>query len=179
MTHTQPQRRGRMPATSSASSDEPTTAALTLAEAQALVRTDAALDAALQKVDALDFTLLKHRLVVDDQMSTEMCDEAEGLYRRFLALNLRYPDRKICPTGPIDAFWHAHILDTEAYARDCMALFGHFLHHFPYFGLRGPGDCADLERTFADSVDLFIRHFGIDPTAGDTRARGCRPQNCP
>lgn len=153
--------------------------ALTLEEAQALVRADEALLAALQRVEDLDFTLLKRKLIDEQGVTPELCQEAEGLYRRFLALNLRYPDRKICPTGPIDLFWHAHILDTQAYERDCQALFGRFLHHFPYFGLRGAEDRADLERTFADSVDLFIRHFGIDPTAGDTQARSCRPQNCP
>lgn len=152
---------------------------LTLAEAHTFVRTDEALDDAMAKVKALDFTLLRRKLVEEDGLTQELCDEADALYRRFLALNLRYPDRKICPTAPIDRFWHAHILDTEAYARDCTALFGRYLHHFPYFGLRGPEDRADLERTFTESIDLFIRHFGIDPTAGDTRARSCRPQNCP
>ena len=153
--------------------------ALTLTEALALVRTDEALDEALRKVEAIDFASLKGKLVHDRQMTPEQCDEAEGLYRRFLALNVRYPGRVICPTGPIDAFWHAHIVDTEAYERDCAQLFGRKLHHYPYFGMRGPEDRAELEQTFADSVDLFIRHFGIDPTAGDTAARSCRPQNCP
>jgi hypothetical protein len=36
-----------------------------------------------------------------------------------------------------------------------------------------------LERAFAESIDLFIIHFGIDPTGGDTRARSCSPQRCP
>ncbi len=154
-------------------------AIFTLEEAQALVRTDEALEAATRCVDALDFSLLTRKLVEEKGWTEEQCQEAEALYRKFLALNVRYPDRKICPTGPIDDFWHAHILDTEAYARDCVALFGRFLHHFPYFGMRGPEDRVDLERAFADSIDLFIRHFGVDPTAGDTSARSCRPQNCP
>ena len=87
--------------------------------------------------------------------------------------------RKICPTGPIDEFWHAHILDTEAYARDCNELFGEYLHHFPYFGMRGPADRADLETAFEQSRVLFIRHFGIDPCGGEAQARGCSPQRCP
>jgi len=156
-----------------------TNAALTLDEVRALVITDDALEDALRRVRTVDFTLLKRTMVDAGTMTQELCDEAEGLYQRFLALHIRYPDRKICPTGPIDAFWHAHILDTEAYRRDCVALFGHVLHHYPYFGMRGPEDRADLQATFDESVDLFIRHFGIDPTAGDTQARSCRPQNCP
>ncbi len=155
-----------------------TAPALTLAEVQSLVRSDEALDRAMEKVAAIDFTLLKAKLVLDG-LTMELCDEAEGLYRRFLALKIRYPEMVLCPTGPIDRFWHAHILDTLAYERDCAQLFGRTLQHFPYFGMRGPEDREELERAFEQSVDVFIRHFGIDPTAGDTMARSCRPQNCP
>lgn len=153
--------------------------ALTIEEARALVRSDEELDAALSRVAALDFAMLKRKLVDELGWTRETCDETEALYRRFLALNMRYPAAKICPTGALDEFWHAHILDTLAYERDCAALFGGLLHHYPYFGMRGPDDRADLERAFASTVDLFIRHFGIDLTSGDTQARSCRPQRCP
>ena len=43
-----------------------------------------------------------------------------------------------------------HILDTRAYSRDCEFLFGRFLHHFPYFGMRGDADRAALDRTFRE-----------------------------
>jgi hypothetical protein len=152
---------------------------LTFEQAQALVATDAALFDALARVAQLDFTMLKGKLVEESGWAPEYAEQVEDLYRKFLALNVRYPDRKICPTGPVDEFWHAHILDTRAYARDCELLFGEYLHHFPYFGMRGPDDRRDLEHAFAQSVELFIRHFGIDPTAGDARERSCRPQRCP
>lgn len=145
----------------------------------ALVDRDEDIEKALERVSALDFTMLKAKLCRDEELTKEECDEIEDLYRKFLALNMRYPDRKICPTGPIDLFWHAHILDTRAYAQDCNALFGRMLHHFPYFGMRGSEDRRDLEQTFASSIELFIRHFGIDPTRGDNEARSCRSQNCP
>lgn len=147
--------------------------------AQALVRHDPALDAAVKKVAELDFSMLRMKLVTEDGWTLEACDHAEDLYRKFLALNMRYPETKICPNGPTDEFWHAHILDTRKYAEDCQAMFGRLLNHFPYFGLRGPEDRADLERAFAGTIDLFIRHFGIDPTAGDCQARSCSPQSCP
>lgn len=152
---------------------------MTFEDSQRLVRIDDALAEALRRVDELDFTMLKRKLVEEKGWTAEMADEVEGLYRKFLALNVRYPDRKVCPSGPIDEFWHAHILDTRAYATDCDRLFGQMLHHFPYFGMRGPEDRAALEDAFSASVDLFIVHFGIDPTAGDSRARSCRPQRCP
>ncbi|TXI74523.1 MAG: hypothetical protein E6Q42_11350 [Dechloromonas sp.] len=144
-----------------------------------LIEMDDELLASLEKVAKLDFTMLKVKVCRDENMTMEECEEIEDLYRKFLALNMRYPARKICPTGPIDLFWHAHILDTRAYATDCESLFGHMLHHFPYFGMRGAQDKQDLDETFASSVELFIRHYGIDPTRGDTEARSCAVQNCP
>lgn len=147
--------------------------------AQTMIETDTALEAALERVNQLDFTMLKGKLVEEHGWTPEFCDEAESLYRKFLALNARYPGRKVCPTGPIDEFWHAHIVDTRAYHRDCDLVFGEYLHHFPYFGMRGPEDREALENTFRESVELFIIHFGIDPTSGDTEARGCSSQRCP
>ena len=154
-------------------------AAVSFEAAQAMVATDARLRNAIARVGRLDFTLLKRKLTEECAWTSEYCDDVESLYRQFLALNARYPDRKICPTGPVDEFWHAHILDTRAYERDCWIIFGKYLHHFPYFGMRGPEDHAALQKNFRESRELFIRHFGIDPTAGDTLARRCSSQRCP
>ena len=148
-------------------------------ESQGLTEMTPELEAALQRVAEIDFSLLKRKLGDEKGWSPEYQSEVEGLYRQFLALNMIYPDRKICPTGPVDEFWHAHILDTRAYVRDCELLFGSFLHHFPYFGMRGPEDRAALQSAFDESRALFIRHFGIDPCGGETQARGCSPQRCP
>lgn len=152
---------------------------LTFEDAQRLVRRDPDLDAALARVATLDFSMLCNKLVEEHGWTPERCLETEGLYRKFLALNVRYFGRKICPTKPIDEFWHAHILDTRSYARDCYFLFGEVLHHFPYFGMRGPDDRLALEAAFRDSVTLFIEHFGMDPTIGDVSARACSAQRCP
>jgi hypothetical protein len=152
---------------------------ITFEQTRLFVRSDEAITRALAQVAQLDFSMLKHKLVTEQGWTPEYCSEVEDLYRKFLALNIRYPGQTICPTGPIDEFWHAHILDTRAYAADCERLFGGMLHHFPYFGLRGPDDRQALEEAFAKSLELFIVHFGIDPTAGDARARSCRPQSCP
>lgn len=151
----------------------------TFEEAHSLIKKDAGIDSALELVAGIDFSMQCRKLMEEHGWSAEACSDVEHLYRRFLALNIRYPDRKLCPNGPVDEFWHAHILDTRQYAADCEVLFGQMLHHYPYFGMRGPDDQTDLERAFADTVDLFIRHFGIDPTAGDGHARACSPQRCP
>jgi hypothetical protein len=155
------------------------TAPLNFEESHALLKNDHQLQEALTKTEALDFSMLTRKLVEEHGWTSEFSLEVEDLYRKFLALNIRYPEKKICPTGPIDEFWHAHILDTRAYEKDCSLLFGQFLHHFPYFGMRGPEDRANLEAAFQESIDLFVLHYGIDPTAGDVNARSCAPQRCP
>jgi len=147
--------------------------------AHAMLKSDGALRDALDRVNQLDFTMLKRKMVEEHGWTFEFCEEVESLYRKFLALNARYPGRKICPTGPIDEFWHAHIVDTRAYVRDCNEVFGEYLHHFPYFGMRDSEDRAALESSFRESVELFITHYGVDPTAGDTLARSCSSQRCP
>ena len=96
-----------------------TSAAVSFDAAQAMVTTDARLMRAVARVSQLDFTLLKRKLMEERAWTSEYCDDVESLYRQFLALNAIYPDRKICPTGPVDEFWHAHILDTRAYEREC------------------------------------------------------------
>ena len=153
--------------------------AVSFESAQSMVVSDASLQGALERVNQLDFAMLRRKMIEERGWTFEFCEEVESLYRKFLALNARYPDLKICPTGPIDEFWHAHILDTRAYTLDCEVVFGEYLHHFPYFGMRGPDDQAALEKAFRKSVEMFITHFGVDPTAGDILARSCSSQRCP
>jgi hypothetical protein len=72
--------------------------------------------------------------------SRAQADAVEQQYRRFLYLVKTYPNEYAAPRADIDIFWHYHILDTMKYAIDCEEIFGYFLHHFPYVGLRGATD---------------------------------------
>lgn len=72
--------------------------------------------------------------------SQEKTDSVEREYRRFLCLMKIYPDEDTAPLMDVDTFWHYHILDTMKYAADCEKVFGYFLHHYPYVGLRGDND---------------------------------------
>ena len=57
-------------------------------------------------------------------------------------------------------FWHCHILDTKKYADDCQHALGFFLHHFPYFGMRGEEDSQNLRRAFEETLTLIEREYG-------------------
>lgn len=127
-------------------------------------------------VDDIDLHMVKSKLCLPEDQegkgwSPEQADRVEVWYKRFLKLNLLYPTKSIVPTRMIDVMWHAHILDTRAYASDCGQVFGEYLHHFPYFGLRGEDDARDLAESFAETCELFVLHFGQSPDS--LQASGC------
>jgi hypothetical protein len=92
--------------------------------------------------------------------SAEHVERVELAYRRYLILHAMHPQLNLAPERDVDRFWHLHILDTRKYASDCEAMFGGFLHHFPYFGLRGEDDARALQDAFAQTQALYARTFG-------------------
>ena len=97
--------------------------------------------------------------------SFEKANKVAGEYRRFLALCMQLPDDPIVPSNIVDEFWHLHILDTQKYAEDCEEFFGHFMHHFPYFGMRGEQDAKNLEAAWFATLDAYKTSFGTTPSA--------------
>jgi hypothetical protein len=81
-------------------------------------------------------------------------------YRRFLCLMKKFPNEQTAPSVDVDTFWHYHILDTMKYAADCEQVFGYFLHHFPYIGLRGADDHAERVRAGTRMQTLYQVTFG-------------------
>jgi len=108
---------------------------ITVAATAALVECKAALELNLDPIKAK----LMH-VQSGEGWSREKADAVEHEYRRFLCLMKLYPDEPTAPLVDVDTFWHYHILDTQKYAADCAQVFGYFLHHDPYVGLRGDGD---------------------------------------
>lgn len=85
--------------------------------------------------------------------------KAELEYRRYLTLILLYPDQPIAPpSNDADEIWHSHILDTQAYQKDCQRVFGDFLHHVPSYGT--PEERRTMTAARQQSEVLFQRHFG-------------------
>lgn len=85
---------------------------------------------------------------------------AELKYRRWLLLKRIYFGEPLPPTEEIDDFWHSHLLHTEQYVRDSLMIFGEYLHHFPYFGIRSDEDHEDLIDAFDATKRLYLQHFG-------------------
>jgi hypothetical protein len=149
-----------------------------------------ALAAPISTIEALD----RLNLLLDlSGIRTELADPEEGKgysaeqlsireseYRKFLALHLAFPESEIVPCRIVDEFWHQHILDTRAYHEDCDAIFGGYLHHFPYFGMRGDEDAKALQDAYAETLARYREAFG-EPPAGtwiSADASRCSRTNC-
>ena len=114
------------------------------------------------KVAELDLEMIKMKLRETEEgegWTDEQCDSAEIEYKRYLHLCLVF-GKGIVPNKIMDKFWHYHILDTIAYHKDCDNVFGHYVHHFPYFGMRGEQDKIDLDNSFLKTKELYLQTFG-------------------
>lgn len=111
----------------------------------------------------LDLDPIKFKLMHDESgegWTLEQANAVEAEYRRFLYMSKIFPDEKIATSDDVDTFWHYHILDTLKYAEDCKQVFGYFLHHFPYVGLRSEQDLATLMHAGERMALLYEEAFG-------------------
>ncbi|MDN4053173.1 hypothetical protein QPK32_08785 [Massilia sp. YIM B02763] len=117
----------------------------------------------LTAVMELDLEPIKAKLMhvaSGEGWSREKADAVEKEYRRFLCLMKLYPHEETAPLADVDTFWHYHILDTMKYAQDCEQVFGYFLHHYPYVGMRG-GDDAQFRLDSGERMrTLYEATFG-------------------
>lgn len=120
-------------------------------------------DETRQLIESLDLSGMRLKLALPEceGWGAEKIALVERQYRNFLWLWCKYGGDLPPPTD-VDKFWHHHILDTERYHRDCEEIFGGYLHHFPYFGLRGAEDAVALDDGFEASRRAYQLEFGED-----------------
>lgn len=120
-------------------------------------------DEIVAAIEQLDLGPIMYKLMDPEEgqgWSREKVEQMAIEYRRYLILLAKYPERTIAPTKDIDKFWHGHILDTMKYTKDCDSTFGYYVHHFPYFGMRGATDAAHLAVAADEMASLYAREFG-------------------
>jgi hypothetical protein len=136
------------------------------------------------EIDMLNFDRIKHKLSLkksDDgkEWSQEKIEIAEKEYKRYLTLVKLYQPKSIVPSKLMDEFWHMHILDTKAYREDCQQIFGKFIDHFPYFGIYGDEDRANLLESFEETKGLYKRTFGEEVFDADVARCEDHPCHAP
>lgn len=115
-------------------------------------------------IDAIDLNPIKKKLMhgpSGEGWTPARADAVEREYRRFLYLMKAFPGEPTAPLADVDTFWHYHILDTMKYMADCDAVFGHYLHHYPYAGLEGEEDDEQVHAAAgARMAQLYDAAFG-------------------
>lgn len=124
----------------------------------------------IEAIERLDLGPIKFKLMDPQEgegWSRDFAEHMELQYKRYLTLVAKYPREAIAPAKDVDKFWHAHILDTRKYSDDCERVFGFYLHHFPYFGMRGADDAAELAKAGERTRELYVAEFGVEPGRAD------------
>ena len=138
-----------------------------------------AVEQTVAAIQALNLDPVKMKLMDPEEgqgWSRQYAEQMEVAYKRFLTLLVRFPEETIAPAKDVDKFWHGHILDTMKYAEDCEKVFGYFLHHFPYFGMRGEQDAANLRAASARMHEIYQREFGEALCVGSGWCMAASPQ---
>ncbi|MCC6070042.1 glycine-rich domain-containing protein [Massilia sp. GCM10020059] len=112
----------------------------------------------------LDLTAIKRKLMhmeSGEGWTVDQADAVEREYKRFLYLMKAFPTKETAPSVDVDTFWHYHILDTMKYAADCEQAFGYFLHHYPYVGMEGGADDAEVHEAAGERMrEIYEETFG-------------------
>ena len=113
-------------------------------------------------IKKLNLQPIIYKLVKEEKWTLEAAIKSSKQYKQFLYLCKKYTglNLKIVPTKSIDAIWHCHIEDTAKYQKDCEDIFGYFLHHFPYFGIRSDEDRKEFNDAVEQTKSLLLREFG-------------------
>lgn len=133
----------------------------------------------LPEIKNLDLSRIKWKLSDAEEgqgWSAELCDLAEVEYKKYLTLVKLFPKMDIVPNKIMDKFWHQHILDTQAYSKDCQQIFGYFIHHYPYFGMHGTEDKQNLIDAFEATKNLYKITFMSD--MDEAFASRCKDHAC-
>ena len=127
-----------------------------------------------------DFKLAIEKLLErkSGEWTRERAEKAVENYTRYMALTKALGGLQLVPNGDIDEIWHMHILDTRAYMADCNALFGEYLHHYPYFGMLSEENREQWTQVQDASADLWMKLFDEPLYVTDNVAQKC-PQVCP
>lgn len=112
-----------------------------------------------EKIKSLDLTYLEDRLIKAEKWLKEDAIESVRRYKKFLYLILKHPNVTFVPDEDIDEVWHAHILHTKQYHRDCLNIFGRFIHHRPVLSTDTDQDRKQMVDNFELTSSLYFDEF--------------------
>lgn len=102
-----------------------------------------------------DLSSVRRRVGVRLGCNSQTAKAIETEYRKFLSLALGDPHTTFGMAGPVDEFWHEHLLDSRDYVKFCADIFGDYVHHIPR-SLDGAPDPTSYRVT----VEALRRRYG-------------------
>jgi len=118
----------------------------------------------LEAIERLDLSKVRVRVMKEQNWSEDKSNTVLREYRRFWALRFKHPGQWLVPSPDVDEIWHAHILHTREYTRDCESVFGPdgYLHHEPSYG----EEQRHEDRTaYRKLLNNYVQDFGEQPPA--------------
>jgi hypothetical protein len=85
----------------------------------------------LNFVESWSLTSIRKRVAREMDWSVEFSRLVETEYRKFIFLASIRPQISYGMAGPVDQFWHQHVLDTQDYLAMCQRVAGRVIHHIP------------------------------------------------
>lgn len=137
------------------------TAAINPAQNQLLSSVEADLKNSHEYIYSIDFSMLINKLIKRHKWLKIEAEEVCKQYRNYLWLLKKYGTKKpLPPSEDIDEFWHHHLLDSTKYLNDCNVIFGHYIHHYPYYGNDSITTQKDLDGAFLETLKCYQNEFG-------------------
>lgn len=124
-------------------------------------------------LQTLDLSAIIGRVQDEHNFDADTLTTAETLYRQFLWLHKKYPNKNLVPPRLVDEVWHQHILDSRKYEEDCQSLFGSFMHHHP-----GLSDADKESGIWEETKTLYAKEFGTDLDALGLDGALCKCHKC-
>ena len=113
-----------------------------------------------EKFQQLDLSCVKRYVKGKYRWSEERANLTEAEYRKWLLLCCMYPKKRLgMGNKDVDEMWHAHILNTRKYHKDCQMLCGRYIHHVPTKELGKEFNVS----TYGATLALYPQVFGKEP----------------
>jgi hypothetical protein len=88
-------------------------------------------EARLKAISEWPLEKIAERVAAKLNWSLKYSQSVECEYRKFIFISAVRPSSGYGMAGPVDQFWHQHILDTRDYLAMCQVVAGQFIHHVP------------------------------------------------
>ena len=127
-------------------------------------------------MSAWNLEAIRRRVAKHMQWIPAYAEVVDSEYRKFILLAAMDNNAVYGMSGPVDEFWHQHLVDTVDYHAMCDAVAGYFIHHIP--NEPDETDQSSYQVTLRDLNHYFDKSIGIWPEAGLLRCGGKGCSSC-